>query len=102
MIDDEVEEEEIKNFGDLMECRMQKLDSIKKHLSISDLECPICLRESADTLLPCMHVFCDKCIADWYGKSGTCPVCRVEKSEVKEFHLLSREETNLFPLFFAD
>ena len=35
-------------------------------------------------------------------KSGTCPVCREEKTNVKEFHYLSREETNLLPLFFAD
>lgn len=42
-------------------------------------ECAICLQQ-CDTIdttrLPCTHVFCTRCIEQWYCQKTTCPLCR--------------------------
>jgi hypothetical protein len=40
--------------------------------------CPICLEnKNTGKILPCKHIFCDKCIKSWLTeKSNTCPLCR--------------------------
>jgi len=37
--------------------------------------CTICMDREIKVVLPCMHAFCAKCIGEWRGKKGTCPVC---------------------------
>ena len=48
-------------------------------------ECSICLGGApADTQLPCEHVFCETCIADWADRNEDpfpCPMCRAECSK---------------------
>ena len=49
-----------------------------------DTKCPICSeeRESETTTFVCKHLYCQKCIVQWYrscvdeGKEPTCPLCR--------------------------
>ncbi|KAM4726453.1 E3 ubiquitin-protein ligase RNFT1 [Anableps anableps] len=39
--------------------------------------CPICQGEYRDPrVLICQHVFCDKCIALWFNREKSCPLCR--------------------------
>ena len=47
--------------------------------------CSICLEEFKETIdhldlarTPCLHVFHYDCIAQWLGRSRTCPLCRCE------------------------
>lgn len=69
-------------------------------------ECGICLERREDTLLPCGHMFCAQCIAEWFCLSatscqerlsptifvhrdshgGTCPYCRNKSDEDPESH----------------
>ncbi|XP_007558027.1 E3 ubiquitin-protein ligase RNFT1 [Poecilia formosa] len=40
--------------------------------------CPICQGEYRDPrVLICQHVFCDKCIALWFTREKSCPLCRI-------------------------
>lgn len=34
--------------------------------------------------MPCMHNFCNSCIADWMTKSSECPSCRKAIVETKK------------------
>ena len=52
--------------------------------------CPIC-RDSfvvggSVTRLPCDHYFCAPCVAQWLDMSRTCPVCRLELSDVAKLY----------------
>lgn len=39
--------------------------------------CPICQGEYRDPrVLICQHVFCDECIALWFNREKSCPLCR--------------------------
>ncbi len=40
--------------------------------------CPICLEDYGEDTkrLQCKHLFCTKCINQWFEKSKSCPVCR--------------------------
>ncbi|XP_043996825.1 E3 ubiquitin-protein ligase RNFT1 [Gambusia affinis] len=39
--------------------------------------CPICQGEYRDPrVLICQHIFCDKCIALWFNREKSCPLCR--------------------------
>ena len=38
--------------------------------------CSICVTNSVDVALPCLHAFCRQCIEDWNGRDATCPLCR--------------------------
>ena len=39
--------------------------------------CSICMSSSVEVALPCLHAFCKDCIAEWYERDATCPLCRV-------------------------
>ena len=48
--------------------------------SLSNQDCCICL-ENKDSIIKtnCNHLFCEKCILEWFGKgNNTCPLCRKE------------------------
>ncbi|XP_013890168.1 RING finger and transmembrane domain-containing protein 1 [Austrofundulus limnaeus] len=39
--------------------------------------CPICQGEYRDPrVLICQHIFCDECIALWFNREKSCPLCR--------------------------
>lgn len=47
-----------------------------------EVTCPICLEDvsqmppgSARMTTECKHVYCDKCLKDWFRAHTTCPVC---------------------------
>ena len=41
-------------------------------------ECIICIEETdKGIVLPCGHVYHEKCIRVWMNKNKTCPICRV-------------------------
>ncbi|XP_030217751.1 E3 ubiquitin-protein ligase RNFT1 [Gadus morhua] len=44
--------------------------------------CPICQGEYRDPRsLVCQHVFCDECIALWFNREKSCPLCRTVITE---------------------
>ncbi|CAL8364174.1 unnamed protein product [Lota lota] len=44
--------------------------------------CPICQGEYRDPRsLVCQHVFCDECIALWFNREKSCPLCRTVVTE---------------------
>lgn len=44
--------------------------------------CPICQGEYRDPRsLVCQHVFCDECIAMWFNREKSCPLCRTVITE---------------------
>ncbi|XP_054279902.1 RING finger and transmembrane domain-containing protein 2 isoform X2 [Macrosteles quadrilineatus] len=51
----------------------------KEALSNAGLTCPIC-HDDYDTpvLLACRHVFCESCVARWFDREQTCPLCRAK------------------------
>ncbi|GAB5369549.1 hypothetical protein AAMO2058_001414600 [Amorphochlora amoebiformis] len=53
------------------------------HHKSSEL-CAICYDNPSDTLLNCLHAFCEDCIEDWGVKSSTCPVCRQDLKDTKK------------------
>ena len=45
--------------------------------------CPIChdnLQEP--TMLHCKHIFCEECVATWFDRERTCPMCRAQVRNV--------------------
>eukprot|EP00092_Neocalanus_flemingeri_P069039 GFUD01084508.1.p1 GENE.GFUD01084508.1~~GFUD01084508.1.p1 ORF type:complete len:474 (-),score=124.98 GFUD01084508.1:140-1561(-) len=40
--------------------------------------CPIC---QEPTMLHCKHIFCEECVATWFDRDTTCPMCRAKVSE---------------------
>ena len=49
-------------------------------LNTTQLSCLICMEDFTDKSivrqLPCQHIFCDKCILQWFDHSNACPKCR--------------------------
>ena len=44
--------------------------------------CPICQDEFQEpTMLHCKHIFCENCVATWFDRDTTCPMCRAIVSE---------------------
>jgi hypothetical protein len=41
-------------------------------------ECALCMDNHINTVLPCLHAFCEKCCSEWRGTNPTCPSCREE------------------------
>ena len=61
--------------GDLLSLSVQKLDE--------ELTCPVCQEHFKEPkVLPCLHYYCKKCVADLIsrakGKPFSCPECRRE------------------------
>jgi len=43
----------------------------------TDTECPICMTNSADNRLTCVHSLCKECYDSWFNSGhATCPMCR--------------------------
>jgi len=44
--------------------------------------CPICQDTYHDpVMLHCKHIFCEECVATWFDRDTTCPMCRAKVSE---------------------
>jgi len=44
--------------------------------------CPICQDTYQEpTMLHCKHIFCEECVATWFDRDTTCPMCRAKVSE---------------------
>ncbi|CAM9461546.1 unnamed protein product, partial [Hapterophycus canaliculatus] len=42
-------------------------------------DCSICYDQmDRPLLLPCDHLFCGECVAEWLERERTCPLCRAE------------------------
>ena len=70
--------------------KMEK-EFYKKNIEEGKFEfpkCTICLMELSEgtdaILLPCEHIFHEKCITKWLKVHNTCPLCRYELLNVKE------------------
>jgi len=52
--------------------------------------CPICHDNLKDaTMLHCKHIFCEECVATWFDRERTCPMCRAQVSKsLSIFHQL--------------
>ena len=45
--------------------------------TLNDHTCSVCMDELTKPIkLSCGHVFCEACIAQWFEKEDTCPLCR--------------------------
>ena len=50
---------------------------LQEAMQEGNASCPICMETvKHPTKLPCDHVFCETCIAQWLETNQTCPVCR--------------------------
>lgn len=60
-------------------------DIEEKYKNLWENECCICYGNLEDPVLLqlCNHVFCGKCILEWYKKQKTCPLCR-EKNDITD------------------
>lgn len=69
--------------------RMKKIIDNANPFSNNENEekCAICLSlcESSSATLPCDHVFCIGCIANWWVTNSTCPYCRQKFEFVFDF-----------------
>ncbi|XP_023723519.1 RING finger and transmembrane domain-containing protein 2 [Cryptotermes secundus] len=51
----------------------------KDQLQTAGSQCPICHDEyETPVLLHCRHIFCEACIATWFDREQTCPLCRAK------------------------
>lgn len=50
-----------------------------KQLDGAGTICPICHDNFANpTRLQCTHIFCEECVATWFDRERTCPMCRAK------------------------
>ncbi|CAM1308603.1 RNFT2 (predicted) [Pycnogonum litorale] len=50
-----------------------------EQLKESGDNCPICQDLFRNpTILNCKHIFCEECVAAWFDREKTCPMCRAE------------------------
>ncbi|XP_067015785.2 RING finger and transmembrane domain-containing protein 2 [Anabrus simplex] len=51
----------------------------KDQLHLAGNQCPICHDEyETPVLLHCRHIFCEACVATWFDRVQTCPLCRAK------------------------
>uniref|UniRef100_A0A1B6C2A5 RING-type domain-containing protein n=1 Tax=Clastoptera arizonana TaxID=38151 RepID=A0A1B6C2A5_9HEMI len=51
----------------------------KDQLTLAGLNCPICHDDFDQPVkLTCDHVFCEECVARWFDREQTCPLCRAK------------------------
>ncbi|XP_050522064.1 RING finger and transmembrane domain-containing protein 2-like isoform X2 [Daktulosphaira vitifoliae] len=51
----------------------------KEQLTTAGRNCPICHDEYVTpVLLQCHHIFCEACVAKWFDREQTCPLCRAK------------------------
>lgn len=44
--------------------------------------CPICQDDFViPTMLQCKHIFCEQCVAKWFDRERTCPMCRTKVAD---------------------
>lgn len=49
----------------------------KEELQAAGDQCPICHDAFAEPMrLSCTHIFCEACVATWFDREPTCPLCR--------------------------
>lgn len=69
--------------------RMEQLQISKEKMAEFRTEkCPVCLNEFDINFgcLPCHHVFCLKCLANWAKTNKSCPFCRIPFIEAYDFN----------------
>lgn len=68
----------ISNCFSILKCKKTKRISSENLLN---KECSICLDNYNPTdkiiKLPCNHIYHQKCINEWFSKSKSCPMCRI-------------------------
>ncbi len=67
-----------------MEIKMEKIYNITclnqydKNKYNNQLECSICLNDFENNenilILPCIHIFHENCLKEWFKKRSTCPL----------------------------
>jgi len=66
-----------------------------------EASCPICQDNpmKSPVILQCNHLFCEECIAEWFEREKTCPICRavVQQAGNKSY---SDGSTPIFPTLF--
>lgn len=68
---------------------------IEEPAESASMECGICFEHSANTVLPCTHAFCGKCVEEWYRTHQTCPLCReIKDHSFGEDWILSEGPSN--------
>ncbi|EGD80584.1 hypothetical protein PTSG_01176 [Salpingoeca rosetta] len=63
-------------------------------------KCGVCYERKPDTVLACMHAFCESCVSEWSHVDATCPLCRNAISDESECFVdvayPSREDLNAY------
>ncbi|XP_058253137.1 LON peptidase N-terminal domain and RING finger protein 1 isoform X2 [Hemibagrus wyckioides] len=86
-----------------------KVDQEPSPLSVSDFECPLCIRLFYDPVTtPCGHTFCKNCIERSLDHNLRCPLCKqalqeyFKKRKYNPTVLLQEIMTRLFPRQLAE
>uniref|UniRef100_A0AC35G5F6 RING-type domain-containing protein n=1 Tax=Panagrolaimus sp. PS1159 TaxID=55785 RepID=A0AC35G5F6_9BILA len=65
------------NLNQIFECNDLMSTSMFQDSCTNEGECVICLEREPDTVLPCSHAYCSKCLDDCRRHNQKCPLCRV-------------------------
>jgi len=58
----------------------------RSQIESCDNLCPICHDKLSNPVaLSCMHVFCEECVATWFNRERTCPMCRANIVEMPQW-----------------
>ncbi|KAB7507423.1 RING finger and transmembrane domain-containing protein 2 [Armadillidium nasatum] len=63
---------------------LQRYGSVpsKDELKDTGSLCPICQDDFViPTMLQCKHIFCEQCVARWFDRERTCPMCRTKVAD---------------------